>query len=91
MARRKNPEPIITQTEILAMAGRSIQAEIIKQRREIAELEARACTDELRERVALLKEMTEERLTYHTNRLEAIETMYRIQTGTDLGLLDELT
>ena len=29
MARRKNEEPIITQTEILAMAGRQLQQEII--------------------------------------------------------------
>lgn len=32
MARRKNPEPIITQEAILAMAGQHIQSEIIKLR-----------------------------------------------------------
>lgn len=87
---RKNPTPIITQTEILAIAGRSIQQEIIDKRREVEDLAAQACTDELRERVAVLREMTEERLAYHMERLQAIETMYHIQTGTDLGLIDEL-
>lgn len=88
---RRNPEPIITQTEILAMAGRVIQQEIIGKRREVGELEAKACTDELRKRVAEMREMTEERLAYQFKRLEAIETMYQIQTGTELGLLAELT
>ena len=87
---RRNPEPIITQTEILAIAGRHIQQEIVDKRREVEELEAKACTDDLRKRVAEMREMTEERLAYQFKRLEAIETMYQIQTGTELGLIAEL-
>ena len=87
---RRNPEPIITQTELLAIAGRHIQQEIVDKRREVEELEAKACTDDLRKRVAEMREMTEERLADQFKRLEAIETMYQIQTGTELGLIAEL-
>lgn len=91
MARRKNPEPIITQTEILAMAGRSIQAEIIKLCDEERDLLAKLDTAGMTSEAGRLREGTTRQIDYHTNRLEAVETMYRIQTGTDLGLIDELT
>jgi len=87
---RKNPEPIITQTEILARAGRQIQQEIIEKRREVEQLAALAESDAQKKRIEELREMTEERLAEHFKKLEAIETMYQIQTGTELGLLDEL-
>lgn len=87
---RRNPEPIITQTEILAIAGRHIQKEIIDKRREVEEMAALATTASQKQRIEELREMTEERLTYQKNRLEAIETMYQIQTGTELGLLAEV-
>lgn len=90
MARRKNPEPIITQTEILAMAGRVIQAEVIKLRNEENELLAKLNAAGMADESTRLREGTAGRIAYHMERLEAIEAMYRIQTGTDLGLIDEL-
>jgi len=88
---RRNPEPIITQTEILAMAGRQIQQEIIAKRREVDQLAELAESDAQKQRIAELREMTEEQLVnYYFKRLEAIETMYQIQTGTELGLIAEL-
>lgn len=88
---RKNPEPIITQTEILAIAGRHIQQEIIDKRREVEQLAALAETDAQKKRIEELRALTDDRLTYQKKRLEAIETMYQIQTGTELGLLDEIS
>jgi len=48
-------------------------------------------SDAQKQRIAELREMTEEQLVnYYFKRLEAIETMYQIQTGTELGLIAEL-
>lgn len=90
MAKRK-PEPIITQESILAIAGRAIQAEIIKLRKEGEELVWLMEDTHRTEEIPRIREMTESQVSYHMERLEAIETMYRIQTGVDLGLIDELT
>lgn len=91
MARRKNPEPIITQTEILARAGRGIQAEIIKLRRECEEIAVKL-TDVGREKDAdYLRENTKHQTDYLVEKLRAIETMFTIETGEYLALLDELT
>ena len=34
--------------------------------------------------------MTERQVSHQLDRLEAVETLYRIETGTRLGLLEEL-
>ena len=91
MERRKNEEPIITQTEILAMAGRQLQQEILAERREVCLLAELAESEAQKQTVAKLRETTEKRLAdCHLKRLEAIETLYQIQTGSILGLIDEL-
>jgi len=87
---KKKEEPIITQTEILAIAGRSIQEEIIDKRRETNELAERLKEVGKQKDADYLRDATERQLTYHMERLKAIETMYEIQTGTALGLMDEL-
>lgn len=89
MAKKKD-EPIITQTEILALAGKAIHAEILRLRKETQDVIERADTEEKRELCARLVEMTKEQEAYHMRRLEAVETMYRIQTGVELGLLAEV-
>ena len=87
---RKKEEPIITQTELLAIAGRYIQKTIIDLRKELAEMEEKAVTDELRKMVSHFRTGTDKQVAYHMERLEAVETMYRFQTGTELGLIAEL-
>lgn len=87
---KKNEAPIITYTEILAMAGKAIQGEILKLRREAQELAEKAGTAEERKLLAQLDSMTKNQEAYHMRRLEAVETMYQIQTGVALGLIDEL-
>lgn len=90
MAKRK-PEPVITQEAILSIAGRSIQAEIIKLRKEEEELLWLLEDTHRADEIPRVREMTERQVSYHMERLKAIETMYKIQTGGDLGLTDELT
>ena len=83
----KKPEPIITFTEILALAGREIHGEIVKLRTEAAEMRKKAGTPEQQDIIAHFIELGEEREQYHMKRLEAIETMYLIQTGSELGIM----
>jgi hypothetical protein len=87
---KKKEEPIITQTEILAITGRAIHTEILRLRTEVQEIAGRVDTEEKRKLCARLAEMTKEQEARHIRRLEAIETMYRIQTGVELGLLAEV-
>ena len=86
----KKAEPIITYTEILALAGKEIHGEIIKLRTEAAEMREKAKTPEQQDLIADFIKMGKEREQYHMRRLEAIETMYLIQTGANLGIIEEL-
>ena len=88
---RKNPEPIITQAAILAMAGKHIQSEIIKLRRETADLVKKLEAVGQRNEIEHLQQSTEKQVAYHMGRLQAVETMYRFETGTELGYIDELS
>lgn len=85
----KKSEPIITYTEILALAGKEIRGEIIKLRTEAAEMQEKAKTPEQQDLVANFIKMGKEREQYHMRRLEAIETMYLIQNGANLGIIEE--
>ena len=85
---KKNSEPIITQTEILSMAGRSIQKSIVDLRADVKRLAEKAQTDEQKAIIEDFQIRTEGQVAYHLKRLEAIETMYQIQTGTAIGLID---
>ena len=89
MAKRK-PEPIITHTEILAMAGRQIQSTILNLRAEIRELEVKVATDEQRIMLSHIQTSTEKQIAYHMERLSAVETLYQYETGSELGLICEL-
>lgn len=86
----KKSEPIITYTEILALAGKEIRGEIIKLRTEAAEMQEKAKTPEQHDLIAGFIKMGEEQEQYHMRRLEAIETMYLIQSGANLGIIEEL-
>ncbi len=91
MARARKPDPIITHEAILAMAGQHIQSEILRLRGELNRirgiLEAAGRIDDLEHTT----QMTESQVSYHMERLKAVESMYRIETGTDLGLIAELS
>lgn len=87
---RKNPEPIITYEAILAMAGQHIQSEIIKLCEEESVLLAKLTATGMADEAGRLREGTARQVAYHTKRLDAIETMYRFQTGTELGMIAEL-
>ena len=89
MAKKKD-EPIITQTEILALAGKVIQAEILRLREEAVRLSVVTDTPERIELAQSVLDMNATQQRYHMDRLEAVETMYRIQTGVELGLLMEV-
>lgn len=86
----KKETPIITYTEILALAGRSIRDEIVKRRREAATVAGRECAPEHTQLVKDFLDMTERQVDHQLDRLEAVETLYWIETGTRLGLLAEL-
>ena len=89
MARNK-VSAVITHTEILALAGQSIRDEIVKRRQEAATVAGRECAPEHAKLVQDYMEMTERQVSHQLDRLEAVETLYRIETGTRLGLLAEL-
>lgn len=89
MAKKKD-EPIITQTELLALAGKVIQAEILRLREEAVRLSVVTDTPERIELAQSVLDMNATQQRYHMDRLEAVETMYRIQTGVELGLLMEV-
>lgn len=87
---KKKPEPVITYTELLARAGRNIQSEIIRLRKEAEEI-ADSLTRVGRESDAeYLREGTQRQTDYLVKKLEAIETMYTVETGENLALIDEL-
>lgn len=89
MAKKKDTH-IITQTEILALAGKAIHAEILRLREEAVRLSAVVDTPERTEIARSVLDMNATQQRYHMERLEAVETMYRIQTGVELGLLAEV-
>jgi len=70
MARRKNPEPIITQTEILCYAIRWLETRVGEWRRATATMEN---ADEA------LSEICGRELA----QISALKELYYIQTGTD--------
>lgn len=86
----KKEAPIITYTEILALAGWSIRNEIVKRRQEVATVAGRECAPEHAKLVQGFLDMTERQVSHQLDRLEAVETLYRIETGARLGLLAEL-
>lgn len=89
MARNK-VSAVITHAEILALAGRSIRDEIVKRRQKAATVAGRECAPEHVKLVQDFLDMTERQVSHQLDRLEAVETLYRIETGTRLGLLAEL-
>ena len=82
--------PIITQTEILAMAGRHIQQTILDLRAQVEPLKSRVSTEEEKQVLANIIASTEQQISYHIERLQAVETMYHIETGSELGLIIEI-
>ena len=53
-------------------------------------MEGMANTPERKEIAQKIIRMNEDQQLHHMERLKAIETLYRIQTGTELGITDEL-
>ncbi len=87
---KKKAEPVITYTEILAIAGEHIRGTVLNLRKEVERVEGMANTPE-RKKIAMdTIRMNKDQQLYHMERLKAIETLYRIQTGTELGITDEL-
>lgn len=90
MAKVKNSEPIITHAAILAMAGQHIQSEIIKLRNEAADLAKKLELAGQQNEVEYVRNMFQDQLPHHMKQLRAVETLYRIETGTELGYSDEI-
>ena len=88
MAKVKNLEPIITYAAILAMAGQHIQSEIIKLRKEAADLTKKLELAGQQNEAEYVRNMLQ--LPHHMKQLQAVETLYRIETGTELGYSDEI-
>lgn len=87
---KKKAEPVITYTEILAIAGEYIRGTVLNLRKEVERVEGMANTPE-RQKIAMdTISMNKDQQLYHMERLKAIETLYRIQTGTELGITEEL-
>ena len=61
-----------------------------KRRQEAATVAGRECAPEHAKLVQDFLDMTERQVSHQLDRLEAVETLYRIETGTRLGLLAEL-
>lgn len=91
MARAKNPEPILTQAAILVMAGQHIQSEIIRLRQETVDLAKKLESVGQQAEADRVRQMLQNQLPYHMERLKAVETMYHIETGSYLGYIDEIT
>lgn len=87
---RKKEEPAITYTEILSLAAEQIREEILKIRKQADEMEAKANTPELRALVADLMRNVRAQEDVQKRKLLALETMYRIQTGSELGIAGDL-
>lgn len=87
---KKKAEPVITYTEILAIAGEHILDTVLNLRKEVERVEGMANTPERKEIAQKIIRMNEDQQLHHMERLKAIETLYRIQTGTELGITDEL-
>lgn len=87
---KKKAEPVITYTEILAIAGEHIWDTVLNLRKEVERVEGMANTPERKEIAQKIIRMNEDQQLHHMERLKAIETLYRIQTGTELGITDEL-
>ena len=90
MARNMKAEPIITYAGILGLAAQNIRGEVLKIRQQAEEMEQLAQTPEDRKMVDGYIQASKVQEAYHIQRLEAIETMYRIETGSDLGVISEI-
>lgn len=87
---KKKAEAIITATEILAIAGEHIRDTLLNLRVEVERVERMANTPEREEIAKRIIRMNKEQQCHHMERLKAIEAMYLIQTGRELGLVEEL-
>lgn len=87
---KKKAEPIITATEILAIAGEHIRDTLLNLRVEVERVERMANTPEREEIAQSIIRMNKEQQRHHMERLKAIEAMYLIQTGRELGLVEDL-
>ena len=87
---KKKAEPIITYTEILAIAGEHIRGTVLNLRKEVERVEGIANTPEQKEIAQNIIRMNRDQQLCCMERLKAIETMYHIQTGTELGITEEL-
>ena len=87
MARKLNDDPIITFTEILSLAAHKLRDGINARRKDIERLAASAGVD-----TAMLEQyqkMAQDQEDRDMARLDAIEDIYRITTGTELGIAEE--
>lgn len=91
MAKVKNSKPILTYAEILVMAGRHIQSEIINLRNECNEMVEKLESAGMQDKADQFRQMLQRQLPDHMERLKAVETLYHIETGSELGYIDEIT
>lgn len=88
MARKLNDDPIITFTEILSLAAQQLREGIDARRKDTERLTASAGGS-----TAMLEQyqkMAQDQENRDMARLDAIEDIYRITTGTELGISEEL-
>ena len=86
----KKPDPVITHTEILCLAGAHIRDEIIRLKNETAAIERQAnLVGKVAEVIGYLQ-ANEQRTKVLTGQLLAVESMYLLETGTELGLSNEI-
>ena len=57
---------------------------------QIEPLKTRVSTEEEKQILANIIESTEQQINHHMVRLQAVETMYHIETGFELGLIAEV-
>lgn len=86
----KKSEPIITQAAILSMAGRYLQAVINGLREESVNLQEKASDTNNKANLDDLRKEAELKITNHVIYLKAVEALYQIETGEQLGLLAEI-
>ena len=86
----KKIQPVITHTEILSLAGGRIQAEIVRLRNERKDLAAKIAASDRPTAYEHLLGANDNLIGYHMRRLQAIEILYRLETGTEMGLTEEL-